>query len=161
MCIFISWPELAFLLGTDGIQSITSSVWTAKCNMYLFNNEFSWQCPGYYLATEWYLCLQMVKSHSKLIYFVARDRRSKQRVEPADFVLWWNEAPFTVLEATVTPSAVPVMVNVNREQPFHTEIKLWILSRMCAPNVQKNFWRFMCTQSYQDCIHHGSHMPRW
>lgn len=69
---------------------------------------------------------------------MARDRRSKQRVEPADSVLWWNETPFKVLEATATPSAVPVMVNVNREQPFHTEIKLWILSRMC-PQCAKKF----------------------
>lgn len=47
--------------GNWWIWSIASSVWTAKCNVYLFNNEFSWQCPGHYLAIDWYLCLQMVK----------------------------------------------------------------------------------------------------
>lgn len=47
--------------GNWWIRSITSSVWVAKCNVYLFNNEFSWQCPGHYLAIDWYLCPQMVK----------------------------------------------------------------------------------------------------
>lgn len=73
-CVFSFGLSLALLLGTDGIQSITT-VWTAKCSMYLFHNDFSWQGLGHYLAIDWYLCLQMVKPQHNHLFCGQRNKK--------------------------------------------------------------------------------------